>query len=36
MATITLVVAGGFVAWLVVSGRRRKRRLMHGNDSSDT
>jgi hypothetical protein len=26
MATITLTLAGGFVAWLLVTARRRKRR----------
>ena len=36
MATITLVIAGGFAAWLIVSGLKRKRRLMHGSGPSDT
>ena len=35
MATITLVIAGGFVAWLVVSGYKRKRRLTAGRGPTD-
>jgi protein SCO1 len=36
VATITLVLAGSFVAWLIVAGYRRKRRLMTGSGPADT
>ena len=35
LATVTLTLAGGFAAWLIVAGHRRKRRLMHGTGPSD-